>query len=189
MAKPKMAEKDLAALGNAHEWVSIDDPDENRTWLVDVTFLESGWRCIYLNGCQGVLTGPAPELQQGCCSYGAHLTGDEDAERVGAAALTLTAEQWQFRQKGRSKRGVIYTNSDGELVTRLVDEACIFLNRPGFEGGAGCALHRAALERGVEPLEAQARRLLAAAAAPLGRSRRRRARDVDPRRVAPPPLG
>ena len=116
MAKPKMAEKDLAALGNAHEWVSIDDPDENRTWLVDVTFLESGWRCIYLNGCQGVLTGPAPELQQGCCSYGAHLTGDEDADRVGAAALTLTAEQWQFRQKGRSKRGVIYTNSDGEPV-------------------------------------------------------------------------
>ena len=153
MARREARPKDLAALGDAHEWVSIDDPDENRTWMVDVTFLESGWRCIYLNGCQGVLTGPSPELAQGCCSYGAHLTGEDDSERVQAAALTLTAEQWQFRSKGRGKRGVIYTNADGELVTRLVEDACIFLNRPGFAGGAGCALHRAAIDRGIEPLE------------------------------------
>ena len=32
-------------------------------------------------------------------------------------------------------------------------EACIFLNRPGFEGGAGCALHIAALEAGERPLD------------------------------------
>ncbi|MCI4361418.1 MAG: hypothetical protein L3J91_06900, partial [Thermoplasmata archaeon] len=38
-------------------------------------------------------------------------------------------------------------------VTRIVDEACIFLNRPGFPGGAGCALHRAALEQGERPLD------------------------------------
>ncbi len=143
----------LAALGAAHEWVTIDDPDEDRTWLVDVTFLESGWHCIFGAGCQGVLTGPAPELEQGCCSYGAHLTGEEDAERVATAALTLTETQWQFRSKGRSKRGVIKTDGDGALVTRLADDACIFLNRPDFPGGAGCALHRAAIERGIEPLE------------------------------------
>jgi len=29
--------------------------------------------------------------------------------------------------------------------TRVIDKTCIFLNRPGFEGGAGCALHLAAL--------------------------------------------
>jgi hypothetical protein len=44
-------------------------------------------------------------------------------------------------------------DADGATVTRLVDDACIFLNRPGFPGGAGCALHRAALERGQAPLE------------------------------------
>ena len=38
-------------------------------------------------------------------------------------------------------------------VTRLVDDACIFLNRPGFAGGAGCALHIAALEAGERPLD------------------------------------
>ena len=38
-------------------------------------------------------------------------------------------------------------------VTRLVDDACIFLNRPGSPQGAGCALHVAALEVGERPLD------------------------------------
>ena len=38
------------------------------------------------------------------------------------------------------------------MVTRLVDGACIFLNRPGFPAGPGCALHMAALRRGVSPM-------------------------------------
>ena len=63
---------------DAHEWVSFEDPDEQRTWRFDVTFLLSHWECIYGRGCQGVLTGPAPEMEQGCCSYGAHFTDDED---------------------------------------------------------------------------------------------------------------
>ena len=136
----------------AHEWVSLPDPDEDRTWLFDVTFLESPWTCIFGRGCQGVLTGPAPELQQGCCSYGAHFTGDDDIRRVRRAAATLSAEQWQFRRQGR-RHGVVETTADGPVTTRLVDDACIFLNRPGWPGGAGCALHRAALERGRPPLE------------------------------------
>jgi hypothetical protein len=38
-------------------------------------------------------------------------------------------------------------------VTRMVDDACIFLNRPRFEGGVGCSLHIAALEAGERPLD------------------------------------
>ena len=135
----------------AHEWISFEDPEEERTWVFDVTFLTSNWTCIFGRGCQGVLTGPAPELVQGCCSYGAHFTGEEDVARVEKAAATLTARQWQFRDKGR--RGIVKTNADGDTVTRMVDDACIFLNRPGFPGGPGCALHRAALERGERPLD------------------------------------
>lgn len=137
---------------DVHEWVSFEDPLEDRTWLVDVTFLESRWTCIFRAGCQGVLTGPAPELEQGCCSYGAHFTGPEDVARVEAAAGTLTSEQWEFRKIGR-RRGVVRKTRTGETVSRLVDDACIFLNRPSHPGGAGCALHRTALERGVPPLE------------------------------------
>ncbi len=163
------------APAGAHEWVSFPDPDEERTWLFDVTFLESNWTCIFACGCQGVLTGPAPELVHGCCSYGAHLTGGKDARRVERAAHRLTPEQWQFWRQGQpkqpkaaspakhkrpakgekpgeGKRMRIFANSSsGELTTRLVDDACIFLNRPGFPGGAGCALHRAALESGEAP--------------------------------------
>ncbi len=134
------------------EWVSFEDDEEDRTWVFDVTFLESAWTCIFGRGCQGVLTGPAPELVQGCCSYGAHFTGAEDVARVEAAAATLSADQWQFRRQGRS-RGVHRTTAEGETITRLVQGACVFLNRPGFEGGPGCALHRAALERGERPMD------------------------------------
>ena len=77
---------------DTHEWVSFEDEDEERTWVFDVSFLTSNWKCIFGEGCQGVLTGPAPELVQGCCSYGAHLIDKKDARRVEKIAKTLTAD-------------------------------------------------------------------------------------------------
>ena len=136
----------------SHEWVSFEDLEEDRTWVFDVTFLLSRWRCIYGQGCQGVLTGPAEEMVQGCCSYGAHFTDDDDVARVKAAAKTLTDEEWQFAAAGR-RAGVVRTQPDGARITRMIQGACIFLNRPGFPSGPGCALHQAAWARGQEPLE------------------------------------
>ena len=134
----------------AHEWVSFEDPEEDRTWVFDVTFLLSPWTCIFGRGCQGVLTGPTPELAQGCCSYGAHFTGEDDVARVQAAVAELRDDQWQYARRGR-RHGVVKRAPGGEEVTRLADGACILLNRPGFPGGPGCALHRAALEGGRPP--------------------------------------
>lgn len=134
------------------EWLSFEDSDEERTWMFDITFLLSGWTCIFGRGCQGVLTGPTPTLEQGCCSYGAHFTDAADVARVEAAAATLGAEEWQFRREGR-RRGVVKTTPAGEVVTRMVAGACVFLNRPGFVAGAGCALHQAALARQVRPMD------------------------------------
>jgi len=136
---------------SAHEWVSFADPEEDRTWMFDVTFLLSQWTCIFGRGCQGVLTEPAPEMVQGCCSYGAHFTNDEDLERVEKAAANLTADQWQFAKRGR--KGISRRDRHGNLVTRQADDACIFLNRPGFPAGPGCALHRAALDTGQRPMD------------------------------------
>ncbi|HEV7761922.1 MAG TPA: hypothetical protein VGO78_23100 [Acidimicrobiales bacterium] len=136
-----------------HEYVSFDDPEEERTWVFDLTFLTSNWTCIFGQGCPGVLTAPAGELEQGCCSYGAHLVDDEDAEAVAAAAERLGDGQWQFRSVALRKGSPLRTKKDGSTVTRLVDDACIFLNRPGFAGGAGCALHRAALDADERPLD------------------------------------
>ena len=140
---------------DAHEWISFPDPDEDRTWLFDVTFLESTWSCIFGRGCEGVLTGPAAERQEGCCSYGAHFTDDDDVRRVEAAAAELSPDQWQFHRPLRrndQRSSVVRTTRAGQRATRIVDGACIFLNRPGFAGGAGCALHVAAIARGVPPM-------------------------------------
>jgi hypothetical protein len=131
---------------DAHEWVSFEDPDEYRTWLCDATFLESNWTCIFGQGCQGILSEAAPELELGCCSYGAHFVDDDDLARVEAAAARLSDDQWQFAKKGRGKKGFTTRNAEGEVVTRLVEDACIFLNRPDFHRGAGCALHVLALD-------------------------------------------
>jgi len=138
----------VSAPADLHEYVSFDDPDEDRTWVFDLTFLTSNWSCIFGQGCPGVLDAPAPELEHGCCSYGAHFTGPDDRAHVEAVATRLTDEQWQFKKVAKKRGGPIKVNKDGEIVTKLVDDACIFLNRPGFPGGSGCSLHRAADEAG-----------------------------------------
>lgn len=137
---------DVTIPADAHEWVSFDDTKRQRTWMFDVTFLESNWSCVFGSGCQGVLTQPTPELVQGCCSYGAHFTDEKDQKRVEKAAKRLTDDQWQFRAKG--KNGTTRVKKNGEIVTKLVQDACIFLNRPDFHRGAGCALHVLSMDTG-----------------------------------------
>ena len=134
-----------------HEWISFEDPSEDRTWVFDVTFLTSNWSCIFGHGCKGVLTGPAEHLHQGCCSYGAHFIDDDDVASVEVAVRRLTSATWQLRSKG--KKNWLTTDDEGTRTTRVVNGACIFLNRPGFEGGIGCAFHIAALEQGERPLD------------------------------------
>jgi hypothetical protein len=130
-----------------HEYLSFDDPDEERTWVFDVTFLRSNWNCIWGNGCKGVLTGDATLLMQGCCSYGAHFIDAADVQTVVDSAARLTPANWQFYKEG-TRNGWSTTEPDGTVVTKVHKGACIFANRPGFAGGAGCALHRAALDAG-----------------------------------------
>jgi hypothetical protein len=150
-APPAAAEP--APPGDLHEYVAFDAPDEARTWVFDLTFLTSHWSCIYGRGCPGVLTAPAPEAEEGCCSYGAHCVDESDAADVLAAADRLRDDQWQHRRVAARRGGPLRRIAGGARVTRLVDGACIFLNRPGFPGGAGCALHRAALEAGDRPMD------------------------------------
>lgn len=134
--------------GPQREWVTFDDPtEEGRHWQFDVTFLTSRWHCIYGRGCQGVRTEPSPEMAEGCCSYGAHFDDAKDRDRVVAASKQLLSDEWQFLARGR-RDGVI-ARTGHSWRTRLVDDACIFLNRPGFDRGPGCALHLLADRLGV----------------------------------------
>ena len=139
--------------GATREWVTFGDPaDTERRWQVDVTFLTSPWQCLFGCGCQGVLTAPAPELEHGCCSYGAHFTGEEDRDRVLAAAELMGPDEWQLgaRVERQNLKTVVRVKGGG-WRTRLVNGACVFLNRSDFAAGAGCALHVLALRRGDHP--------------------------------------
>ena len=143
----------MTAPEDLHEWVSFEDPEEQRTWIFDVTFLTSAWTCIFGRGCKGVLTEDFSEAVQGCCSYGAHFTGPDDIAHTRAVAERLTAEQWQYRAEGMAQ-GITEVNDEGETTTLLVDDACVFLNRPGFDGdGLGCAFHHAAVAAGERHLD------------------------------------
>lgn len=144
-------------MGN--DFIEITEPDT--VWRFDRAFLESNWTCLFGNGCHGILAHPAPELNQGCCSLGAHLgdgsAGEAEALNIAAFAAVLSPERWEHHAAGNE------CDADGVLIgifadadrnhTSVVDGACVFLNRPGFPGGEGCALHIAAVAAGESPTE------------------------------------
>jgi len=119
-------------------------------WRFDREFLASNWTCIWGRGCPGILAEPAEHLGHGCCSIGADL-GDGDEARM-IAALAATLAPGGFEHHAEARDGGIFRDAD-RLHTRVIDGACIFLNRPGFAGGAGCALHLAAIDADESPLE------------------------------------
>jgi hypothetical protein len=140
----------MAPAVDAHDFISFRDPDEDRTWFFDATFLRSSWTCIFGRGCQGIYTTPTPEMSQGCCSMGAWFTDEEDLRKVEEHSVLLTDENWQFRKKAGDK---VWRQRGDDKTSRLVQDACIFLNRPDFAAGPGCALHLGALQAGERPLD------------------------------------
>jgi hypothetical protein len=131
---------------DTHEWLSFDHAGE--TYLFDLTFLGSRWSCIYGQGCPGIDEAPAPELELGCCTHGAHFTDKPDRKRIRGLLTELGDDEWQYKDEAERLGGAIFKNEYGEWVTHVVDGACIMQNRPDFGAGAGCALHLAALNRG-----------------------------------------
>jgi hypothetical protein len=129
-------------------WLEVDDGVTS--WRVERSFLTSHWECIWGRGCLGILPTPAPELGQGCCSIGADLDGEDEARLISALAATIEPDL--FQQHAAAQADGIFAD-ENRGATRVVDGACIFLNRPGFAGGAGCALHRAAEAAGEAPHE------------------------------------
>ncbi|GAB3588007.1 hypothetical protein [Calidifontibacter terrae] len=129
-------------------WAEFDNPgDATERFRVDLTWLTSSYTCIFGSGCEGIY---ADRPDDGCCTLGAHFSDKNDLRNVKKAAKNLGPDEWQFYDEGRSKRG--WTEQEDDATkTRVVEGACIFLNRPGFPAGAGCALHQHALAEGIEP--------------------------------------
>jgi hypothetical protein len=131
------------------EWREIRDQSGfARIYRCDLTWLTSRWNCTYASGCPGTR-----RRHQGCCTVGAHWSGASDRERVEAWARRLPGDLWQFRETGQTQGITVSTGDDSGGSTRIVDGACVFLNRDGFATGRGCALHFLAVREGRPPLE------------------------------------
>jgi hypothetical protein len=156
--KGRKGGRDETALDFPRAWVEFADPaDEEQVFRCDLTWLNSHWTCVFGRGCHGIEPGRGSD---GCCTLGAHWSDEDDEARVLEHARRLTDDAWQFRQRAVTPDGddldperISELGPDGERQTRRVDGACLFLNRPGFPGGEGCALHTLALNEGREPLE------------------------------------
>ena len=152
-------------LDTPRAWAEFTDPAEPAQRLrVDLTWLTSRWRCIFGAGCHGI---DASEPDAGCCTLGAHFTDDDDVARVAAVAERLGPDEWQLRDTALEEGWLVELEDDGDgdghgdgseeasppaRATRVVDGGCVFLNRPGFPAGPGCALHQHAVAEGLEPL-------------------------------------
>ena len=131
-------------------WIEFPDPDDaEQIYRCDLTWLTSRWTCIYGRGCHGI---DRTKPNDGCCVMGAHFSDKADEKRNKKYAAMLTEDTWQYAKAG-AKKGITEKDEDGANKTRVVDGACVFLNRVGFAGGAGCSLHQLAERIGKQPLE------------------------------------
>jgi len=148
--------------GAGREWVSFV-ADDGDTWLFDLTFFRSSYRCIYGQGCQGIEAEPDPAGHRGCCSYGAHFVDDADVHRVMSVVAMLNEDQWEnaalFPELGAPDTTIedfIGTLTDideeGDRITSVIDGACVLLNGDKAATGPGCAMHFAAERAELDPM-------------------------------------
>ncbi|MEA5155129.1 hypothetical protein [Raineyella sp.] len=175
---PRLAEGEIAD-GFPRAWVEFADPaDPDQVFRCDVTWLISRWTCLFGAGCPGIYAGrpddgcctlgahfSEPGDEQRVAGWVARL-GDDLWQHAGATGTDPDGSHWSARrdwavdvleevdedEETDEPEGAdepAGTGAEAERATRLLDGACIFLNRPGFPGGAGCALHHLAAREGV----------------------------------------
>ena len=133
------------------EPVEFVEVDEGETlWRFERSFFRSNWTCIWGRGCHGIEAEKASEKALGCCSVGAEIDGIDEELTLSATVAALRPELFQYFDAARD--GGIFNNPE-HTNTRVIDGGCIFLNRPGFSGGAGCALHLAATTVDESPID------------------------------------
>ena len=137
----------------AREWIEFVDPaNPKEIFKCDLTWLTSNWTCLFGNGCKGL---EADKPDSGCCSDGAYFSSEEDEERVAKAAARLTPDIWENYSIARNSKTlrISEVGLDKDRKTKKVNGNCVFMNKKGFSGGYGCALHTLAVKEGIHPIE------------------------------------
>jgi hypothetical protein len=149
----------MSAARYTGEHVSVSDPkDPTWRWQFDLTFFMSAYTCIWGQGCPSI---EGDGSNRGCCTHGVyivdgadHKEGRRDLRKVRKQVRKLTDADWQNKPLVDARGGVeeesswLKARDKGSVHTRVHNGACIFHNREGFAGGAGCALHVAAMRHG-----------------------------------------
>lgn len=148
MAPARPRTRRLTVTAGDEPYLEVDAGDT--VWRFERRFLGSNWTCIWGRGCHGIGPERAAHLHHGCCSLGAELDGLDEARTVAALASTLSPAV--FQHHGTAAIDGVFSDETA-TNTRVVEGACIFSNRPGFPGGAGCALHLAAEAAGESPMD------------------------------------
>ncbi len=173
-----MSETDLDA---ARLWAEYVDPQvPGQRFRVDVTWLTATHRCVFGTGCPGIdrnrphdgcctlgaefadaedltrvsaaverLDGSTWQLRDAGLAHGWHEPVPPDQADAATASDTLSTTT------GATPADTTDATNHGihaDRRTTRLEGACVFLNRPGFPGGPGCALHRLALDEGVPPM-------------------------------------
>ena len=136
-------------MSNEARFDEVIDPVDGTRWVVDTAFLSSNWTCIWDRGCEGIEASVNAVGGLGCCSVGAELLDDDEAMRIAALAATLDPARFEHHETAATS----VFRDDSRRHTRVVEGACVFLNRPGFSGGHGCALHHSAVAAGESPID------------------------------------
>ncbi|MEZ5279846.1 MAG: hypothetical protein R2770_05190 [Acidimicrobiales bacterium] len=124
----------------------VEFTHDGTTWRADTDFMVSRWHCIWGRGCPGIEDTADPDAMLGCCSVGAQMADQDEAMEISALAALIPRHLFQHADHEVFR-------DDQRTLTAIVDGACVFLNRPGFAGGAGCALHLAAVDAGESPVD------------------------------------
>lgn len=128
------------------EWISFTNRDGER-FIFDLSFLLSDYRCSFGNGCPGIENA---HESKGCCAHGAHLYDQAERESIIRLASKLDGSVFEKRYLVCTEED-LFQEVDGDTVTAVVDEACIFFNSGDFAGGYGCAFHLHAQNNGLNP--------------------------------------
>lgn len=137
------------------DWLQFRFPDGegiDTVWKVNLTFLMSGWECIYGRGCPGHfgVTDRYVTPDLGCCTDGFYIRDDADQKNIEKRISQLTDADWDIKNREYvAKKGWLRKVNKDETKSRVMDGGCVFSNRSdGSTGKPGCAFVQLAKRHG-----------------------------------------